>query len=77
VGFEIVRVRLRNTTYCGKTNILTDSLSRRPDYMEGKIEPPEKELFKYEDDKIVQNPNIPEAICTQILQVQEKDTFKE
>jgi len=58
----------------GKQNILADSLSRRPDYMEGKTETPETELFKYEDDKIVQNP---EAIYAQILQVQEKDTVQE
>ena len=38
----------------GKQNTLADSLSRRPDYMEGKIENSETELFKYEDDKIVQ-----------------------
>jgi hypothetical protein len=42
--------------------------------MEGKTETPEMELFKYEDDKIVQNP---EAIYAQILQVQEKDTVQE
>ena len=38
--------------------------------MEGKTETPETDLFKYEDAKIVQNP---EAIYAQILQVQGKD----
>src|ERR1700722_9844197 len=73
MGFEIVRVRLRNTTYCGKTKHLS-RLVKSKTYMEGKTETPETELFKYEDDNIVQNP---EAIYAQILQVQEKDTVQE
>jgi glutamate-1-semialdehyde aminotransferase len=58
----------------GKQNILADALSRRPDYMEGKIENPETELFTYQDGKIVQNP---EAIYAKRLQIQEKEILEE